>query len=95
MYIGQEALWQSIRLVLDGRGINILSPWLVAFYFHLFVTLLAADYKQTNNGYNESVCMRFLQNLMKREGKSNCHWDMFAQKHPQPYERKVTSSSSF
>ena len=67
MYIDQEALWQGIRLVLEGPGFESLaSP---NFFICLYTTLLAADYKLTNNGYNESVCMRFLPNVMKREGK--------------------------
>ena len=61
MYIGKEAYalyWKVVGL----------SPWL-ALFFHLFVTLLAADYRLTNNGYNASVCIRFLKSLMRREGK--------------------------
>ena len=36
-------------------GVVGLSPWLAVFFFHFFVTLLAADYKLANNGYNECL----------------------------------------
>ena len=51
MYIRQEALSQSIY-ALYWKVVR-LSPWLAVIFFHFFVTLLAADYKLTNNGYNE------------------------------------------
>ena len=53
MYIRQEALWQSIY-ALYWKVVG-LSPWLAVIFFHFFVTLLAADYKLTNNGYNECL----------------------------------------
>ena len=49
MYIRQEALWQSIY-ALYWKVVG-LSPWQAVIFFHFFVTLLAADYKLTNNGY--------------------------------------------
>ena len=45
-----------------------LSSWL-ALFFSFVCNTIGTDYKLTNNGYNESVSMRFLQNLIKREGK--------------------------
>ena len=63
MYIRQEALWQSIRLVLEGCGFESLAS---CNFFHFFVTLLAADYKLTNNSYNECLYEIFTKSHEKR-----------------------------
>ena len=97
MYIRQEALWQSIY-ALYWKVVG-LSPWLVVIFFHFFVTLLAADYKLTNNGYNE--CLYEISTKSHEKLRENvivtgiCFPSSSVVEHQQPCETKVISSSSF
>ena len=52
IYPPRSSVAEHIRLVLKGCGSESLAS---RNFFHFFVTLLAADYKLTNNGYNECL----------------------------------------
>ena len=97
MFIRQEALLQSIY-ALYWKVVG-LSPWLAVLFFHFFVTLLAADYKLTNNGYNE--CLYEISTKSHEKRRENvivtgiCFPSSSVVEHHRPCERKVMSSSSF
>ena len=97
MNIRQEALWQSIyALYWKIVGLN---PWLVVFFFHFVVTLLAANYKLTNNGYNE--CLYEISTKSHEKRRENviitgiCFPSSSVVERQQPCERKFMSSNSF
>ena len=89
-------MWQSIY-ALYWKVVG-LSPWLAVF-FHFFVTLLAADYKLRNNGYNE--CLYEISTKSHEKRRENvivteiCFPSSSVVERHQPCERKVMSSSSF
>ena len=95
MYIRQEAMWQSIY-ALYWKVVG-LSPWLAVLFFYFFVTLLAADYKLTNNGYNE--CLYEISTKSYEKRRENvivtgiCFSSSSVVEHHQPCERKVVSLS--
>ena len=87
---------EHIRLVLEGCGFESLAS---LFFFHFFVTLLAADYKLTNNGYNE--CLYEISTESHEKRRENvivtgiCFPSSSVVERHQPCEGKVMSSSSF
>ena len=96
MYIRQEASIYALYWKVVG-----LSPWLAVFFFHFFVTLLAADYKLhvTNHGYNE--CLYEISTKSHEKRRENvivtgiCFPSSSVVEHRQPCEPNVMSSSSF
>ena len=87
---------EHIRLVLEGCGFESLAS---CFFFHFFVTLLAADYKLNNNGYNE--CLYEISTKSHKKRRENvivteiCFPSSSVVERHQPCEREVMSSSSF
>ena len=92
VYPPRRSVAEHIRLVLEGCGFESLASRI------FFVTLLAADYKLTNNGYNE--CLYEISTKSHEKRRENVIvTGMFPSssvvEHHQPCERKVMSSSSF
>ena len=82
---------EHIRLVLEGCGFESLAS-------RIF-TLLAADYKLTNNGYNE--CLYEISTKSHEKRRENvivtgiCFPSSSVVEHHQPCEPNVMSSISF
>ena len=96
VYPPRSSVAEHIPLVLEGCGFESLAS---RNFFHFFVTLLAADYKLTNNGYNE--CLYEISTKSHEKRRENvivtgiCFPSSSVVEHHQPCERKVMSSSSF
>ena len=92
VYSPRSSVSEHIRLVLEGCGFESLASL-------IFVTLLAADYKLTNNGYNECLYEIFTKSHEKRRENvivtGICFPSSSVVERHQPCERKVMSSSSF
>ena len=90
VYPPRSSVAEHIRLVLEGCGFE---SWLAVIFFHFFVTLLAADYKLTNNGYNE--CLYEISTKSHEKRRENVIVTGICFPSSSVVERRVMSSSSF